>query len=618
MDERGTILKNGNVLIRGSKIAAIWDGRKPPPGVSLNNVLKPNLGANALIYPGLINLHNHPNYNALHAWPAPSSHAQPDLGRPLGTEPYANRYQWNRMCEHQSFDFDRLVDTPKKLLTELLPLEAAVGKYAEVKAVLGGETAFEGDENLASDGILIRNVEQDNFGVPSRIRAKISHISDVGADCPSDFNPQPTYEEMVDGKVDAWLVHLAEGVRPDQLRPGDPFVSRQEFITLLFDDLLTDMTVIVHGNGLEPTDFELMRAAPSIREDGVGDGLGAKLVWSPLSNLLLYGQTALIYHALKAGVVVSLGTDWSPSGSRNLLDELKIADITLRDSRLLGGDRDLIPALSVTGKSEDGVSAAETALDKLLVEMVTTNPAKTLRWSQNVGTIEVGKFADLMVIKKPSHPSAEGLPDSPYRNLIDATEKDVELVLVGGQPLAGDVDKMASLKPGDYEVITSTAGCFQKAVDVTNPLVGGSGTETFAAIQQKLKEALNSMAGDNPPAGGGPADLSNTYHQLKQLLGLEFLSDERFSVILASYVGFTPDGRLNFEAVQLAPVLVEDDDFYFHLLAGELFPSTNLIADDTPPFRLYPTNLNHFQGPRLGNPFASLAYRDRYYEFCAP
>jgi cytosine/adenosine deaminase-related metal-dependent hydrolase len=61
-----------------------------------------------------------------------------------------------------------------------------------------------------------------------------------------------------------------------------------------------------------------------VRLDGSGDGLGAKLVWSPLSNLLLYGQTALVYDALKAGVLVLLGTDWSPSGSRHLLDELNI------------------------------------------------------------------------------------------------------------------------------------------------------------------------------------------------------------------------------------------------------------------------------------------------------
>ena len=45
-----------------------------------------------------------------------------------------------------------------------------------------------------------------------------------------------------------------------------------------------------------------MRVASTIRLDGTGDGLGAKLVWSPLSNLLLYGKTSLVYHALKAGL----------------------------------------------------------------------------------------------------------------------------------------------------------------------------------------------------------------------------------------------------------------------------------------------------------------------------
>ncbi len=618
MDERGTIFKNGNVLIRGSKIAAVWQGRKPPSGVSIDNALKPDLGPDAVIFPGLINLHDHPNYDALHLWPAPSSHVQADLGRPLGTEPYANRYQWNGMCSHESVALDRLVGNPNRLLIDLLSLGAEVGKYAEVKAILGGETAFQGDEDSATAGILIRNVEQENFGVPSRIRSHVFPIRDVDANCQFNFDPQQTINDMKTGNVDAWLVHLAEGVRIGQLRPGDPFVSRLEFLSLALDGLLTDMTVIVHGNGLEPEDFDVMRAAPTIRSDGTGDGLGAKLVWSPLSNLLLYGQTALVYHALKSGVVVSLGTDWSPSGSRNLLDELKIADITLRDYRLLGGDRDLLPSLSVTGKDDDGVRAAEIALDKLLVEMVTTNPARTLRWSQKVGSIEPGKFADLMVIAKPTHPSAEDLPDSPYRNLIDAAEKDVRLVLVGGQPLAGDVGIMASLKPDDYEVITSSAGCFQKAVDVTNPLVGRSGTETFASIQQKLTGVLTAMGGDNPPAGGGPADLSNTYHDLKHLLGLDALSDGAFNALVASYVGFTPTGRLNIEAVQLAPVLIEDDDYYFHLLGGELFLGSDLIADSSPPFGLYPTNLNHFQHPGRGNPFAAYAYRDRYYSFCAP
>jgi cytosine/adenosine deaminase-related metal-dependent hydrolase len=613
MDAAGTIIHNGNVLVRDGRIVATWNGQRPPQGTEIGSAIQIDLGSRVLIFPGLINLHNHPTYNMLELWPAPSSHVQAALGRPLGTEPYANRYQWNLMLDNASPELRRLVDTPKRLLNSPIGLNLypEVGKYAEVKAMLGGETSVEGGpSDPTTNNILIRNVESPNFG-RDRIEASVLSIDGLGGDELNDL-----VARMQDAQIDAWIVHLAEGVRDNQRRAGDTFSSRAEFATLTSKGLLTDMTVIIHGNGLEADDFAAMRAAPSVRLDGTGDGLGAKFVWSPLSNLLLYGQTALVYQALQAGIVVSLGTDWSPSGSRNLLDELKVADITLRDSRLLGVDRDLIPSLSVTGKAGNAREEAEIALDKLLVEMVTTNPAKTLRWTQEVGSIESDKFADLVLITRPAHPSRPDLPNSPYRNLIDATEEDVRLVLVNGEPLSGDIALMAALKPDDYEVVTSSSGCFQKAIDVTNPAVP-QGTETFAEIQTALRDALNAMGGDNPPPEGGPADDSNTYSYLKaHIPGASALTDAQFRQLLTYYFRLAPNGRLNMEGVQLSPVLVEDDDFYFHLLGGEVFADSGLIADITPPFGLYLANFNHVQ--LLGNPFIASEYRDRFYEFCVP
>jgi 5-methylthioadenosine/S-adenosylhomocysteine deaminase len=610
MDAAGTILHNGNVLVRDDRIVATWQGANPPRGPQVGDAVQVDLGSRALIFPGLINLHNHPTYNMLELWPAPSSHVQAALGRPLGTEPYANRYQWNLMLDNGSPELRRLVDTPQSLLNSPIGLNLypEVGKYAEVKAMLGGETAVEGGpSDPTTNNILIRNVGSLNFG-RDRIDSRVPSIDGLTGTELNDL-----VARMQDAQIDAWIVHMAEGVRDNQRRAGDSFSSRAEFATLTSKGLLTDMTVIIHGNGLEPDDFAAMRAAPSIRLDGTGDGLGAKLVWSPLSNLLLYGQTALIYHALQAGIVVSLGTDWSPSGSRTLLDELKIADITIRDTRLLGADRDLIPSLSITGKAGNAREEAEIALDKLLVEMVTTNPAKTLRWTQEVGSIEPGKFADLVLITRPAHPSGPDLPNSPYRNLIDATEEDVRLVVVNGEPLVGDVAIMDQFKPGDYEIVTSVGSCFEKAIDVTNPAVP-QGTEPFAEIQTALRDALNAMGGDNPPPGGGPADDSNTYSYLKaHIPGASGLTDAQFRELLTYYFGLAPNGRLNMEGVQLSPVLVEDDDFYFHLLGGEVF-ANGLIADDTPPFGLYLANFNHIQ--LLGNPFAGNSYRDRYYNFC--
>ena len=42
------------------------------------------------------------------------------------------------------------------------------------------------------------------------------------------------------------------------------------------------------------------------------------MIWSPLSNLLLYGATVNIKAAVGRGRPLGLGPDWSPSGSKNL------------------------------------------------------------------------------------------------------------------------------------------------------------------------------------------------------------------------------------------------------------------------------------------------------------
>ena len=128
--------------------------------------------------------------------------------------------------------------------------------------------------------------------------------------------------------------------------------------------------------------------------------------------------------------------------------------------------------------------------------------------------------------------------------------------------------------------------------------------QTFQTFPGPLRDALNALGGDHPPAGGGPADDSNTYSYLKaHIPGASMLTDAQFRQVLTSYFGLPSGGRLNIERVQLSPVLVQDDDFYFHLLGGDVSSATGLIADKTPPFGLYLTNLNAIQ--HLGNPFSA-------------
>ena len=87
------------------------------------------------------------------------------------------------------------------------------------------------------------------------------------------------------------------------------------------------------------------------------------------------------------------------------------------------------------GKHGWAAAKAEIALDRLLVDMVTRNPARTLRWENAVGSIKAGNVADIFVIAKPCHTRRPNLPSSPYRSLIDATERDVKLVMVGATHL---------------------------------------------------------------------------------------------------------------------------------------------------------------------------------------
>jgi 5-methylthioadenosine/S-adenosylhomocysteine deaminase len=601
MDDAHTVIPHGRVLIRDGRVIAVWRGPKPPPGIQIGGASVIEAGADDLLFPGLINLHDHPLENFLHAWPPPATHAIPDQGK-AGTDPYANRYQWGGGSSTTSPpELARLVSNPAAVLTDPIGLRLGgeVIKYAEVAALVGGQTSIQGaPRNAESDGILARNIDNDAFDTriaPPRVPA-------------IEMFDGPELAElragMIDGRYDAWMVHLAEGVRDGDRRPGDPVSSRTEFATLKERGLLTDMTVIIHGTGLEREDFAEMRSAPTIRADGIGDGRGAKLVWSPLSNLRLYGRTANVFDALAEGVLVNLGTDWAPSGSRTLLRELKIADVVARDSRLLGADREQIPAFSLGGKTGGARQHAETALDQALVDMVTRNPALSLRWYDMVGSIEAGKVADLLLIHRPSQSPSQDLPPSVYRYLIDATERDVELVLVGGDPLSGDVGRMSALKPGDYEVVSSLAGGFSKAIDTTASAPIPEADERLADIVADLEAGVEALGGDHPPPDGGPGPVNNTYSYLKahvsggQAAGWP---DALFQQVLGSYVDFLPDGSLNIERVQLLPLFAADDDFSAHMLNGDVDPATGLIDDPTPPFALYPADLNHI-GP-LGNPF---------------
>ena len=58
--------------------------------------------------------------------------------------------------------------------------------------------------------------------------------------------------------------------------------------------------------------------------------------------------------------------------------------------------------------------------------MVTLNPAKAIGVADEIGSIKKGLFADIVIFDQ--------LNEDPYRNLIQCTEKNLKLSLIGGRP----------------------------------------------------------------------------------------------------------------------------------------------------------------------------------------
>ena len=424
MDGETNVINNGNVMVRDGKITGVWaSNNNPPAGVDFTDV--PIVETDGTIYPGLIDLHNHVHYNHIPLWDFEVHLSDSQKSEEGG---YTNRYQWGN-----NWDYGPSITWMKTNIQSSYRWDMASEqmKYAEVQAVSGGVTAMQGSPSSGTqawDSILSRNVELYNFGQDG-----ISTCAVCGA-ADDDYTGSHLISQSEAGTLNAWFVHLSEGV--DQS-------SKDEFDALWNKGLIMDETIVIHGTALDSSQFTQMASVNS------------ELVWSPLSNLLLYGDTTDVIAAHQAGVSISISPDWGPSGSKNNLHELKVADMW--NSNNLNGYFS----------------------NYQLVEMVTSNPADATGWAPFVGRIKADLYADLVVI--------DTFHEDPYRNLIEAIDADVALTVVQGKAVFGDVDIMQQLQGDDWEYVNATS--FQKAVDVTS-LTEVDGSQTFAEIEAGLAMAM--------------------------------------------------------------------------------------------------------------------------------
>lgn len=210
-------------------------------------------------------------------------------------------------------------------------------------------------------------------------------------------------QALSDGSLDLLLIHVAEG-SPLQPTPKEPkdLETSLEFMVFEQRGFLRPHVAVIHGTGLGEGEFRAMYVS------------GVPLIWSPRSNMELYGVTTDVATAMKEHVTIALAPDWAPTGSSNMLGEIGYASRYSHD-RLAG-------KLS----------------NEQLFEMATSIPARIAGIDDKVGRIAPSLYADLFVLK--------GDPAHPFESLVSAHPADVELVLIGGNPLYGTPNLLSNLQ----------------------------------------------------------------------------------------------------------------------------------------------------------------------------
>jgi len=422
---RGTIVTPtvafvGEVLVQGDTITCVAASCAGQSGADTASIIE----TKGLVFPGLINSSNLTLFDVF------------DENDWAPAQVYESPSGWTNDPRYGA-----LVDAKQYLNGEGSAVDygCEMEKYGELKALVAGTTSTVSSATPLRScyGSLARTIDQST--------------NDLGADYIQTANVFPTTSaadgvcaNFVDTSTHAYLINIAEGTNATALNT----FTQLGTVTTTDNCLYAPQTAIVHGTALGDAQFTLMAAN------------GMSLVWLPHSDESLYDQSANVPLALSKGINVSLGTNWSITGSHNLLDELRFAD-QIDDARW-----------------GDTLSAYD------LVQMVTTNAAKTLHLQDVLGSIDVGKKADLTVVA--------GTCSDPWATLVHAQPRDIRLVFVGGVALHGDpvLQPAAPSVPGCETVDVCGAPKFTCVAEAGGTVSNKFG-QTYAEIVTNLTNGFN-------------------------------------------------------------------------------------------------------------------------------
>ena len=315
----------------------------------------------AVVSPGLINPHDHIGFTE--GWPIDTQGAR-----------YDHRHDWRGS-----------LSTPQN------PNGNDGKRWGEVRMLLSGVTSMVGSGK--ADG-LVRNLEYSQQGLDvDAVDNETFPLGDANESFRSDCNWNYKTDEWSAAQELSYIPHIAEGIND---YAQEEFFCQSQSVT--GEDFTESNVAHVHSIGLHTVDYYHMARD------------GAQLVWSPRSNISLYGITADVMSFHRFGGIISLGTDWTYSGSMNELRELSCAD-SYNQNYLNGYFSDLD-----------------------IWNMATINGARSLGLESTLGSLSEGKIADIAIYKGSDH-----------RSIIEAGVQDLAMVIRGGEFLYGEQQTLSAM-----------------------------------------------------------------------------------------------------------------------------------------------------------------------------
>lgn len=397
-----------------------------------------------VVSPGLINTHDHITY------------AQNSPFVNSSGERWEHRHEWRKGLDGHSN-----IPQPSN------PAAAYV-QWGELRFLMGGATSTIGSGGQAG---LVRNLDRANLEEGLNQTEVNFDVFPLNDSTPPKGFPGAVECSAFSGIVkasdldseDAYLPHVGEGINA---------YANNEFVCLseqnASSNVVVDKSAFIHGVGLTAQQYANMATN------------GTSLIWSPRSNISLYGNTASVTEAARFGVTIALGTDWVLSGSMNLLRELRCAD-SLNQTYFGKYFSDLDLWMMVTSKA-----AAVTKMDDV------------------IGTLATGKYADIAIF--------DGSKHKDYRAIIDAEPQDVALVMRAGKTLYGDASIVGAMpNVGSCDVVPVCSSSKQICLE-------GEIGKTWSALQTAVGNTYDAFFCGTPtnepscvPTRGAAVDGSTVY-----------------------------------------------------------------------------------------------------------